>query len=256
MNSRLLIGGAASLAVVSLIGYLAAQSGSSSSSDWVQSGQGLSNLRYQSAEQTINPQNALLLNTKWMFTTGGDVSATPTVAAGVVYVPDWAGNLFAIRAADGQMIWSHQISDYDHVSGAYARVSPAVYQDEIIIGDIGNGKTTHDGANVIAIGSSDGSLRWITKVENHPAAIITGSPVVFGDTVYVGVSSNEEGLADTARAIPAALSAAALSRYTRQPRLTRPCFDRPGSPIFAIFLIWYSIGEALRIACRACYEGV
>jgi polyvinyl alcohol dehydrogenase (cytochrome) len=38
-------------------------------------------------------------------------------------------------------------------------------------------------------------LRWITQVDNQPMAIITGSPVVFGDVVYVGISSNEEILA-------------------------------------------------------------
>jgi polyvinyl alcohol dehydrogenase (cytochrome) len=32
-------------------------------------------------------------------------------------------------------------------------------------------------------------------VESHPAAIITGSPVVFDGVVYIGVSSNEEALA-------------------------------------------------------------
>jgi hypothetical protein len=36
------------------------------------------------------------------------------------------GNLFAIRAIDGQMMWSHQMSECDHVSGASARVSQAV----------------------------------------------------------------------------------------------------------------------------------
>ena len=32
-------------------------------------------------------------------------------------------------------------------------------------------------------------------MDNNPAAVITGSPVVVGDVVYVGVSSNEESLA-------------------------------------------------------------
>src|SRR5262249_17303338 len=40
-----------------------------------------------------------------------------------------------------------------------------------------------------------GTLRWITKVDNHPAAVITGSPVVLGDVIYVGISSIEESLA-------------------------------------------------------------
>jgi polyvinyl alcohol dehydrogenase (cytochrome) len=63
-------------------------------------------------------------------------------------------------------------------------------------GDILNSKQAHDGANVIAVDWAGGNLRWKTQVDSHPAAIITGSPVVFDGVVYVGVSSNEETLAE------------------------------------------------------------
>ena len=42
------------------------------------------------------------MTTKWTFTTGGDVSATPTVEDGALYVPDWGGNLFKIDAITGE----------------------------------------------------------------------------------------------------------------------------------------------------------
>jgi len=50
-----------------------------------------------------------------------------------------------------RLIWSHKISDYDGVAGAISRVSPAVDNDQLIIGDILNSKETHNGVNVIAI---------------------------------------------------------------------------------------------------------
>jgi polyvinyl alcohol dehydrogenase (cytochrome) len=143
----------------------------------------------------LDRDNVKSLTQKWVFTTQGDVSATPTVAGDAVYFPDWAGNLYAVNRKTGQMIWSHLISDYDHVPGAIARVSPAVHGDDLIIGDIESANATHAGANVIAVNRHTGVLRWITQVDSHPAAIITGSPVFLGDIVYVGVSSNEEGLA-------------------------------------------------------------
>ena len=34
----------------------------------------------------------------------------------------------------------------------------------------------------------------MTQVDTHPAAIITGSPVVFDGAVYIGLSSSEETL--------------------------------------------------------------
>jgi polyvinyl alcohol dehydrogenase (cytochrome) len=163
---------------------------------WESAGGGLSNDRSQPRETTISPVNVNSLRTLWAFTTGGDVSATPTVDATAVYVPDWGGNLFAVSRSDGQMIWSHKISDYDNFSGAIARVSPAISGNELIIGDIESGSVLHEGANVIAVDRATGALLWITKVETHPAAVITGSPVVYKNVVYVGVSSSEEGLAD------------------------------------------------------------
>lgn len=48
---------------------------------------------------------------------------------------------------------------------------------------------------MMAIDRQTGNLLWITQVDSHPAAIITGSPIVSGGTIYVGVSSNEEALA-------------------------------------------------------------
>ena len=118
---------------------------------WRIAGQNLSNTWSQPTEHSISPSNVKGLKTKWVFTTGGDVSATPTVAGGAVYFPDWAGNLFAINKQSGQLMWSHKISDYDGVAGAISRVSPAVDHDQLIIGDILSARETHAGANVMAV---------------------------------------------------------------------------------------------------------
>jgi polyvinyl alcohol dehydrogenase (cytochrome) len=167
----------------------------SQSDQWRIAGQNLSNTWSQPAEHLISSANVNRLSPKWVFTTGGDVSATPTVADDAVYFPDWGGNLFAVKKSDGHLIWSHKISEYDGVDGAVSRVSPAVDGNQVIIGDILNSKEVHGGANVISVDRKTGTLRWITQVENHPAAIITGSPVVFDGVVYIGVSSSEETLA-------------------------------------------------------------
>jgi len=185
------------ISVLLLVSALGAQSQSdlSRSGQWRIAGQNLNNTWSQPAEHSISPANVKNLSPKWTFTTGGDVSATPTVDGDAVYFPDWGGNLFAVKKNSGQLIWSHKISEYDGVDGAVSRVSPAVDGDQVIIGDILNSKEVHNGANVIAVDRQTGTLRWITQVETHPAAIITGSPVVFKGVVYIGVSSSEETLA-------------------------------------------------------------
>ena len=188
---------AALIGVLSLVVALSAQSQSdeSRSGQWRIAGQNLSNSWNQPAEHLISPANVNGLAPKWVFTTGGDVSATPTVDGDAVFFPDWGGSLFAVKKDSGRLIWSHKISDYDGVDGAISRVSPAVDGNQVIIGDILNGKQAHNGANVLSVDRETGTLRWMTRVDNHPAAIITGSPVVFDGVVYVGVSSSEETLA-------------------------------------------------------------
>ena len=188
---------AALISVLLSVGALSAQSQSdlSRSGQWRIAGQNLNNTWSQPAEHSISPTNVQNLKTKWVFTTGGDVSATPTVDGDAVYFPDWGGNLFAVEKNSGSLIWSHKISEYDGVDGAVSRVSPAVVGDQVIIGDILSSKEVHNGANVMAVDRETGKLRWITQVESHPAAIITGSPVVFDGVVYIGVSSSEEALA-------------------------------------------------------------
>ena len=160
----------------------------SQSKQWRVAGQNLDNSRSQPKEHSINAANVNGLRQEWVFTTGGDVSATPTVDGDAVYFPDWGGNLFAVERKNGRLIWSHQISEYNGVAGSISRVSPALDGDQVIIGDILSSNQIHDGANVIAVDRKSGKRRWITQVDSHPSAIITGSPAVFDGVVYLGVA--------------------------------------------------------------------
>jgi outer membrane protein assembly factor BamB len=81
----------------------------SHSGEWHIAGQNLSNTWSQPAEHSISPGNVKGLKPKWVFTTGADVSATPTVDGDAVYFPDWGGNLFAVKKDTGHLIWSHKI---------------------------------------------------------------------------------------------------------------------------------------------------
>jgi polyvinyl alcohol dehydrogenase (cytochrome) len=184
-----------SLLLVLAIGICASAQGAEGGrfpAQWRVSGHDFANSRSQPAEVRIGPANVHSLTVKWVFTTGGDVSATPTVSGDAVFFPDWAGNLYAVDRDTGRLIWSHQMSYYDGFSGALSRTSPAIHGNDIIVGDIEARFVPHEGASVMAIDRKTGALRWITRVDSHPAAQITGSAVVFGNVVYVGVSSQEE----------------------------------------------------------------
>jgi polyvinyl alcohol dehydrogenase (cytochrome) len=159
--------------------------------DWPMFGQDLANTANNESETVISRQNASHLKPKWIATTGGDVSARPAVVGGVVYFPDWGGNLQALNAATGSVLWRTQLSTYGLPANTIARSSPAVVGGVLYIG-------TLTGAWLLAIDAPTGKLIWKTSLDAQPHAIITGSPTVAAGVVYIGIASTEEGVASLA----------------------------------------------------------
>jgi polyvinyl alcohol dehydrogenase (cytochrome) len=164
---------------------------------WAIAGHDLLNTRSQPRERRIGRNNAGTLTPKWVFQTEGDVWATPAVWNDTLYFPDAAGNLFAVDTKTGKVVWQRKIADYTGLTNDISRTTPAVVGDVLYLGDQGGRQNVLAGASVIAVQRNTGALLWTTKVEDHPAAIITQSPVVYQDTIYVGVSSLEEQYAAT-----------------------------------------------------------
>jgi len=62
--------------------------------DWPMFGQNVSNTASTTSPgNSMSPTTISKLKPKWIFTTGGDVSARAAVVNGVVYFPDWGGNI-------------------------------------------------------------------------------------------------------------------------------------------------------------------
>jgi polyvinyl alcohol dehydrogenase (cytochrome) len=190
------------------------------SGKWRFFGGGLDNTHFASAEHKISPESVGRLRVKWVYETTppvvdpsiplsvGDVTVPPAVSDGVLYFPDWAGNLHAVNAADGTVIWKKFLpADYSR-PGKFmllSRNTPAVAGNRLVIGSEKHlllatcpqgapACVPNTGAVVAAVNRADGSLIWSTLVDGHPAAKITSSPVVVGQQVIVGVSSWEEEL--------------------------------------------------------------
>lgn len=164
--------------------------------EWTMSGYDIGNSHWNPYERTIGVANAGNLTVKWTATTAGDVSATPAVTGGAVYFPDWGGYLWKLDAATGRTIWSHKVADYVGIPGVISRSSPAILGDTLYIGIVNSGDftlgpPTASGGYLLAIDTKTGDLRWKTLVDDNITASITGSPVVFGGVVYMGVSSVE-----------------------------------------------------------------
>jgi outer membrane protein assembly factor BamB len=133
---------------------------------------------YRSFSGGIIPNGQL----KWSFTTGGQVTSSPSVADGVVYVGSGDGRVYAIDAATGTQRWAF-------TTGAYVAPSPAVAGGTVYAG-------SKDG-NLYALDAGTGALKWI-----FPAGMaIEGSPTVADGVVYFGTWDSSAGMRDNIYAI-------------------------------------------------------
>src|SRR5215471_8965031 len=89
------------IALVTMAAALLSVTNLAAAGDWPMFGQNVANTATNATETTISTANASQLLPKWMFTTGGDVSARAAVVNGVAYFPDWGGNLWAVNASTG-----------------------------------------------------------------------------------------------------------------------------------------------------------
>jgi polyvinyl alcohol dehydrogenase (cytochrome) len=152
-------------------------------SDWPMIGRDPANSRSQPDERRIRPDTVHRLALKWAATTTGDVSATPAVVDGAVYFGDFGGTLWKLDAETGHVIWSHLVSDYTGIPGDIARTSPSLAGNTLVVGDLRH-------PDMLGIDARTGALRWRTQVHPDAKGIMTGSPVLAGDTIITGVSAS------------------------------------------------------------------
>ncbi|XP_073130822.1 uncharacterized protein [Henckelia pumila] len=160
-----------------------------SSAEWFNHGRDITNRRNAVDEVIINPITVKGLQLRWRFDAGFDISATPAVANGVVYFPSWNGNLYAVNAFTGALVWKQNLGQLTGippqgqiVNVTVARATPVVADDLLIVGIYGP-------AYVIAVRRATGQLVWSTWLDPGPLSLITQSGTVYLGGLYVGVSS-------------------------------------------------------------------
>jgi polyvinyl alcohol dehydrogenase (cytochrome) len=150
---------------------------------WAGWGVDLRNTRFQPAAG-LGPEQIKTLKLKWAFGFPGAAAtySQPTSFAGMVFVGSEDGTVYALDAATGCSWWTFRAS--------------ATVKTAISVGN--NGHTAFFGDTngyVYGVSVSDGSLVWRVHPDSHSAARITGSPLLLGTTLYVPISSGEEGAA-------------------------------------------------------------
>ena len=146
----------------------------------------LANDRYISAGAAgITRERVGKLKLKWAFGFPGtsQMIGQPTIADGRLFAGSAAGYVYSLSASTGCVYWSFRASGGVRTAPVYRASS-----DEgatIWFGDLKG--------NAYAVDAKTGQQIWRVNLDSHVAARITAAPVLYGDVLYVPVSSSEEG---------------------------------------------------------------
>src|SRR5450432_4140691 len=180
--------------------------------DWPMFGGNVCNTR---AGQTSDPITALTVSRlamKWKFAASGDISATPAVVGGQVYVGDWGGMFYRLDAATGQVVWSRAVADILSPSpdgGAGSSVEAGLSDGAASDGESADSATvdgeapdaaTADGgpAGADAAGPDAGTppetedaagTEDAGSIRSTMGAVIRNTPVITGGLVIAGVAT-------------------------------------------------------------------
>lgn len=140
----------------------------------------------------LSAANAAKLRLRWFFNSRDVVTATPTVVDGSVYVGDWSGRVYALRARDGTPRWTFQ-----------AKPQRLVYSGQIVasaaVADIRGTRTVFvpSGNTMYALRASDGKEQWRhalgRKGDRNDPTEIESSPVVVNGMVIFGWDVHNSG---------------------------------------------------------------
>jgi polyvinyl alcohol dehydrogenase (cytochrome) len=143
------------------------------------------NTRFQSAQRAgLTSETTPKMKLKWAFGFPGVTTAfgTPTVVGGTLFVGAANGSVYSLDAKTGCMYWAYEAE-------AGVRVAPIVSNDggSLYFGDLRG--------YVYALDTRSGTLLWKTRADEHPLAVITGSPKLEAGRLYVPVSGRDESIA-------------------------------------------------------------
>ncbi|MGH7869004.1 MAG: PQQ-binding-like beta-propeller repeat protein, partial [Candidatus Dormibacteraceae bacterium] len=145
----------------------------------------LSNTRFEpKAVAALNVSDVPRLKLKWAFGFPGAYATfgQPTVYGGRVFAGSEDGTVYSLDAKTGCIYWT-----YKAPSTVKTAVSIGLKGRDAFFGDVSG--------NVYAVNALTAALKWKVHVDPHPAARITGSPLLWHGRLYVPVSSGEEGAA-------------------------------------------------------------
>lgn len=174
--------------------------------EWRSYGGDHANTRTQSAESTIGPLEAATLAPVWTISmvdatgdpTAGDVTGTPVIADGCLFVGTNGGYVVAADADTGEPLWSTAVPRGGQVNASVTVIDGVVYA---AVSNVGRGQACDGdacaGPYVVALDEATGALLWVTEpIDSQPGADVYASPVIIDGVVLMGVSGGAAELGD------------------------------------------------------------
>jgi outer membrane protein assembly factor BamB len=148
--------------------------------------------REQLEEKSIDTGNASELGVAWGTKTpdGGVIHSTPVVANGCVYTATDLGNVYALNADTGKVVWTQALGEGGQGSstfeGAGVVGSPAVAGGLVYVG-----ATTPKASVLSALDQATGKVVWKRAVDEDPGGGLDSSPVPFEGMVFQAFKGDE-----------------------------------------------------------------
>lgn len=143
--------------------------GASTGGDWPVFGHTTTADRFQDQEHVIAPENVGTLAAKWVLPAAGSFDSAPVVSNGCVYIATTGGDVYALNADTGDLVWNAQVASATTLSIANGRL------------------IVQAGTNVIAFDQVSGAQLWRTDIAPSDYHGAGGSPLAFEDLVIAGV---------------------------------------------------------------------
>jgi len=146
-------------------------------------------LRNQNSDASarINSRSVKDLTVLWQVKSKDLITHEPLVHNSRVYFADWGGKVYSVDALSGKVIWEKSIEQVDPTWGWHGFAGTGV---------VGNGVLFEASAegNLFAINLQSGDVIWKAKFTEKPFAGSIGTLLYYRKTVYVPVSSLDEGM--------------------------------------------------------------
>ncbi|MDX6666134.1 MAG: quinohemoprotein ethanol dehydrogenase, partial [Solirubrobacteraceae bacterium] len=189
------LGTAAALAVLALgagpagaaVGGCA---GPAAGGDWPFYGGTFDNHREQLGEKAISTANVSQLGLAWQLKMpdAGVIQSTPTVADGCVYTGTDIGDVYAVNADTGKVVWSRllQGGGGNFAVGAGIIGAPAIANGLVYVA------ATKDGKSILfALDQATGAIVWTHVVDSDAGGGADSSPIPYDGLIFQAYQGDE-----------------------------------------------------------------